>query len=526
MRKWAIPLLLLLVLAACASSEGSRAVAVLADGETYLLATDALTVREVLAEAGVTLDEDDRAEPVEPSFVEDGMTIRVIRVGTHTETTQRVLAFERRTVTDESIPSGETRLLEPGEAGLEELTYRVTTEGGALAERTLVRRVVLQEPRTEVVLLGGQENLALTPVAGTVAFIADRNVWLMRTTSANRRRLTHSGDLDGLVFGLSPDASYVLYTRATTDTVSEQRDGSVLPPFNTLWLIETAPGNGAPIRLEVDNILWADWVPGCTGEPTGEDCRIAYSTGTSVPGNPGWRAVNDLWIAQPDPRDGLLAQEQRIVEPSSGGAYGWWGTTYAWSPDGQQLAYARADEIGVIAAHNGTMTSLVRFPPYRTYASWVWSPTLSWSPDGGFLIAALHTPPSSETAPQDSPVFDVWVLAVDGTVKAQLVDEAGMWATPRYASRGDAIVFGQARSPNASQISGYDLYVMDRDGSDSRRLFPQPRDRGLEYPEIAWSPSGDALIAIYRGDLHLITLRDAEATRLTNDGNSTSVDWR
>lgn len=526
MSKWALPLLILLALAACAPSAGARSVAILADGETHLLSTDALTVRDALTEAGLTLDEDDRVLPVEPSFIEDGMAIRVIRVETRTETRRRVLPFERRTVLDRSVPAGETHLLERGETGMEELSYRVTTEDGELVDRTLVRRVLLREPRDEVVLVGGQVVLAPVPVTGTIAFVTARNIWLVKTTSANQRRLTHSGDLDGQVFRLAPDGSYVLYTRITTGTVSEEGDESTLPAFNTLWMIETAPGSAEPVRLDVDNILWADWGPGCGKETMGQGCRIAYTTGTTVPGNPGWRAENDVWIAQPDPHDGQFVTKRRIVEPSGGGTYGWWGSAYAWSPDGSQLAYARADEIGVIALSTGERTALATFPPYRTYAPWVWTPTVSWSPEGGVIIATLHTPAPSDPAPQDSPEFDIWVLAVDGAFRVPLVDEAGMWAAPRYASQGDAIVFGQARSPRASRTSRYDLYVMDRDGSDRRSLFPPPRELGLEYPEVAWAPSGDSLIVIYRGNLQMIDARGGEVVPLTDDGGATAVQWR
>jgi uncharacterized protein YabE (DUF348 family) len=188
-------LLLLLALAACvpADPDGSRTVTLVADGETRTLTTEALTVRDLLAEAGVTLDEDDRVTPVEPTFVEDGMTIRVTRVEVHIETEQREISFERHTVRDASVPADETRLLEPGITGIEELTYRVTAEDGAEVERRLVRQITLQEPRTEVILIGVQAELGPVPITGTVAYIANHNAWVMQTTSPNQRRLTPAG---------------------------------------------------------------------------------------------------------------------------------------------------------------------------------------------------------------------------------------------------------------------------------------------------------------------------------------------
>ena len=514
-------LLLLLTLAACvpAGPAGSRTITLIADGETRTLTTETLTVRDLLAEAGVTLDGDDRVMPAEPTFVEDGMTVRVVRVEVCTETEQYEIPFERRTVRDASVPAGETRLLEPGTTGIEELTYRITLEDGDEIERRLVRRAMLQEPRTEVVLIGVQPELKPVPITGTVAYVANHNAWVMQTTNPNRRRLTHAGDLDVRVFALSPDGSHLLFTRVATETGESA-------PLNTLWMIETATADAEPVQLEAESILWAGWAPECEGTPTGSGCRIAYTTGAPAEGSPGWKAENDLWVAFPRARDGRLLGQRRIVEPNAGGAYGWWGTTYAWSPEGWSLAYARSDEVGVVRTYGGAQTPLARFPPYRTYAPWVWTPTVSWSPEGQFIVTTLHGPAPTGEPPEDSPVFDVWVLAADGTLTATLASEAGMWAVPSYAPEGDYVVFGHARSPYASQTSGYDLYLMDSDGSDRRPLFPPDEEIGLEYPEIAWGPGGDRLIVVYQGNLYLVYVTDSEVHQLTDEGSVTAVRWQ
>jgi hypothetical protein len=519
MGKWTALLLLLLLLslAACAPAS-SRAVTLVVDGDTRTLATDALTVRDLLTEAGVVLDGDDRVVPAEPTFIEDGMTVRVIRVEVRTEAEQREIPFERRTVRDASVPADETRLLEPGITGIEELTYRVTVEDGIEVERQLVRRATLQEPRTEVLLIGVQAEFEPVPITGTVAYVADHNAWVMQTSSTNQRRLTHAGDLDSRVFALSPGGSHLLFTRVPTET-----GGAA--PLNTVWLVETGIADPEPVRLEADSVLWAGWEPQCQVNPTGTGCRVAYGTGAVAEGSPGWKAENDLWIARPRPTDGRLMGQRRIVEPSAGGAYGWWGTTYAWSPDGRRLAYARADEVGVVRVAGGAQTPLARFSPYRTYAPWVWAPTVSWSPEGQFVVATLHGPAPTGGALEDSPVFDVWALAADGALTATLASEVGMWAAPTYAPEGDYVIYGHARSPYASQASGYDLYVMDRDGSDRRRLFPPQEEIGLEYPEIAWGPGGDRLIFVYQGNLYLIHVTEGEVHQLTDGGGVTAVRW-
>ena len=518
MGKRATLLLLLFWLTACAA-DGARAVTLVVDGETRRLNTDALTVRDLLTEASVALDEDDRVVPAEPTFVEDGLTVRVIRVEVRTESERREIPFERRTVRDASIPTGETHLLEPGVTGVEELAYRITLEDGAEIERRLVRRATLQEPRTEVILVGVQAELKPVPITGTVAYVANHNAGVVQTTSPNQRRLTHAGDLDGRVFALSPDGSYLLFTRVPTAT-------GETAPLNTLWMIETATADAEPMQLDASSVLWAGWGDTCQVTAAGTGCRVAYTTGTRAEGSPGWKAGNDLWVARPRPSDGRLLGRRRLVAPGAGGAYGWWGTTYAWSPAGASLAYARADEVGLVRVSNGAQTPLARFAPYRTYAPWVWTPTVSWSPEGRFIVTTLHGLAPTGEAPEDSPVFDVWALAADGTLTATLASEAGMWAAPSYAPEGDTVAFGDARSPYASQTSGYDLYVMDRDGSDRRLLFPPPEEIGLEYPEMAWGPGGDRLIVVYQGNLYLIYVTTGEVNPLTDEGGVTAVRWQ
>ena len=186
------------------------------------------------------------------------------------------------------------------------------------------------EPRAELLdiglelLIGIQADLKPVPITGTIAYIANSNAWVMQTTSPNQRRLTFTSDLDGQVFALSPDGFHLLFTRGPTETGESA-------PFNTLWMIETVAADAEPVRLEAENVLWADWAPECEGEPTGTNCRIAYTTGVPSEGSLGWKAENDLRVVRPRASDGRLFRERVLVEPSAGGTYGWWGTTYAWS---------------------------------------------------------------------------------------------------------------------------------------------------------------------------------------------------
>ena len=518
-RRWLALLLLVAALVGCSPLAGARTIVLEVDGGAREIQTDALTVGGLLEQTDVRLDADDRVTPSEPTLLEGGMTVRVTRVETQVETQEREIPYDRRTVHDTSIPIGETQLLEAGVTGLEELIFRVTLEDGIEVERHLVRQVTLRDPRTEVILVGAQGDQTPTSITGTIAYVAHQNGWLMQRISSNKRRLTHTGDLDGRVFSLSSDGAHLLFSRVPTET---EETG----PLNTLWIVDTSAANADPVQLEVDGVLWAAWEPGCEVSNTGSRCRIAYTTGRVVEGNPGWRAENDLWVARPQPSTGSLIGKRQVLQPDREGSYSWWGTTYAWSPNGQNLAYASADEVGVVRVYDGRRSVLSHFAPYRTYAPWVWTPTVEWSPEGAYIITTLHGPSPTRGAPEDSPVFDVWALSSDGTITAELSSEAGMWSVPTFAPESDLIAFGRARSPYASQTSGYDVHLMDRDGSDRRLLFPSQDEIGLEYPEIAWSPPSDEFATVYQENLYLIGVTGGDVRQLTVGGGVTTLEWQ
>ncbi len=500
-------LVLLLLLSACTPlPEPAHRVILLADGEKRVLETDATTVGEVLEEAGVELGALDRVRPPETAQVEEGMTITITRVLQQTETITETLPFGRQVVRDAGLPQGEQRLLQRGESGLREKVYRITLEDGVEVERALVSERIVREPQDEILLVGTQPPLSTEAITGTLAYLAHQDGWIVRAGDAPRR-LTSLGDLDGRVFTLSPDGSRLLFTRAVTD-------GEHL---NDLWLLSTLRPDAKPVPLGVSDLLWADWSPDGT--------TLAWTTAEVQDAPPGWLGHNDLWTGRLGEHETLIARRQRIA-PEAGGGYGWWGTRYAWSPDGERLAWSRPDAVGLFDLRSGERTTLARFAPFRTHSSWAWSPSVDWSPDGRFLATVLHGPSPTGGSAESSPVFDLWLLEASGAYSASLATEVGMWATPRYSPDGTALLFGKARIPYESQNSTYTLCLMDADGSDRRCLYPPEEENGLELPFWRWSPDGKAIIFIEQGDLCLLDPQSGAPGRLSEGGEVTAFSWR
>ena len=488
-------------------------VTVTADGqERWLRVTSTeLTVRELLDAVGVDLGQMDRVEPDLYVRASAGMSVVVTRVTETFETERQSIPFGHETVKSEGLPEGELRLLQAGSNGELEITYRVILEDGLEVSREEISHQILTRPVDETVLVGVQGAVTTVPISGTIAYLSGSNAWIMRESNDLRRNLTGSSDLDGRVFALSKDGLRLLFTRTNPGTENS--------PINSLWLARTSLVGAEPEYLGLTDVLWAEWAP--------DGQRLAYSTAERTGGVPGWKAKNDLWIMElGDSEADEEAAFSLLLPPTADIPYAWWGRTYAWSPDGRYLAYAQANELGVVSVNDGVPVPLVSFPEYRTQSHWAWVPSVSWAPDGYLLSFVVHEGDLEGLSPEDSPVFGIWVASVDGDLMVRLSEEVGMWSQPRWSLRDDGLLaFGQAQSPRNSQDSRYELVVMDRDGSNKRRLFPTEGYMGLVAPDIAWSPHKPELLFEYEGNLYTAEVSTGDLVQLTSDGQSTHPRW-
>lgn len=543
-----LALIVMLLVAGCTPTpeEPVSITLVVGGTPTPMTVTKDFTVDDVLRQAGVTLGDLDRVNPQRYNRVSQGMTITVVQIAEKTVIEQVTVPYERQTAPNDSLPAGETRLLQAGVNGIAEVTYRIITEDGKVTARSEVRRVVVTSPQNEVMMIGSQGQLPAVTVNGTLAYISGGNVWIMRGNSTNRRFLTMEGGIDGRVFVLSKDGKQMLFTRAPVpasptpgsalNTPAPQATPTPGGPFNTLWaVLDTTDPNSKPISLGLNNILYAEWVPG-------QENTFVYSTAEPRPNFPGWQANNDLRRAKIDKKK-RVTDAKLLLEPSSGGIYGWYGTVYAFSPDGKTIAWAQADAAGVLGPPASTTQgktpppdkyerrTLLTFAPRNAY-DYVWVPGLSWSPDSAFIATTTHGDPLGSEAPEDSPVYNVTAAPAQGGYSVDLVKQAGMWAAPQFspveAPDGTeipvVIAYLQALQP-LDQVSRYQLMVMDRDGSNPRLVFPPKGEPGLAAQIVAWSPDGRQIALIYQGNLYLVDTTTGHAEQVTLDGLSSAPRW-
>ncbi|MBI5303480.1 MAG: G5 domain-containing protein [Chloroflexi bacterium] len=515
------PYLVFIAILVCACAPTTKRVVLISDGERRVFDTQAVTVEDVLREQQIPVGEYDRVDP--PLFAEVGRsaTITVTRVETRVESVSQLLPFTRQIVRDETYPQGQPRVLQLGANGSVAITYTITIEDGKETGRRETARKIIAQPKDEVLAFGTQGSIPSVPISGTLAYLSYRNAWVMRQSSGEKRPLTASGDLDGRVLSLSADGRYLLFSRAASDAANA---------LNALWIVDTLVSGDAPRPLGVNDVLWAQLAT---------DARaLAYTTGEKIEGAPGWKARNDLWVAPLALGDGnvSLRPAQQVWKPAFPAPYSWWGANFVWASDNRSIAYAFSNEIGFVDAgdratddNRTPRRALKTFAPFRTRADWVWTPQIAWSPDSRFIIGVVHAPLGNPLAASDDPTFEVWALARDGSVSAPLAKQTGMWSAPTWSpanARGESrIAFGVSLSPSDSERSRYALEVMDRDGGNKRRIFPQADETGLTVVQSAWSPSAQQLAAIRDGDVWLYDFATNRWAQLTANSASSLPRW-
>lgn len=513
-------LMVFCLLAACRSPQVKSAditVSITADGQTRLVSAPAgSTVTQAFQSAGISVGTLDRAEPPLYTVLKNGDAIILTRVKEIFETEEQGIPFERQVVRNESLPEGETRLVQAGANGKQELTYRIVSENDVEISRSIVKSVILQDAAAEIVMVGAQSSFAPIPVPGKLVYLSGGNAWMIDTSTANRNPLVTTGDLDGRIFSLSPAGNYLIFTRKSTKPADQE--------INQLWGVRT--NGGKPFNTGIVNVVhFADWIPNTSS--------FAYSTVEPRSTAPGWQANNDLQ------RYSITTGEKRkILEANSGGVYGWWGMTFAFSSEGR-LAYARPDGIGLVDLDGKALKPLLGITPLNTHSDWAWLPSIAWGADGKTLFYTTHASPPSLVSEEDSPFFDISATSFSNDATVQIAEEVGMFAYPSVSSiqsssreRLYQVAYLQAIFPEQSETSRYRVIVMDRDGSNHRAIFPAKDAPGIDPQTLVWAPAaiegqaGDFIAVVYQGNLWFVDSGNGQAYQVTGDGLVTRIDWK
>jgi Tol biopolymer transport system component len=138
----------------------------------------------------------------------------------------------------------------------------------------------------------------------------------------------------------------------------------------------------------------------------------------------------------------------------------------------------------------------------------------AWSPDGQQIAYVA-------TSELDALIYHIFIMNADGTHIQQLTDGPTRDHSPTWSPDGQQIAFVSNRDSLEAWMA---IFIMNRDGTDIRRITPIGY-----YHDLAWSPDGRRLSFIhqvgYQGNIHIMDVDGTHMTRLTDGRNDSSPAW-
>ena len=475
------------------------------------------TVEQALQELKVKYQPEDIITPVLSTVLSEDTTVKITSVTFEEEQKEQPIPFKSLTVQNESIPEGETYIIQAGQNGSEKITIKSTFEDGVLVSQVTSERNVIRDAVPEILMYGVKAEHAPIQIPGKIVYISNGSAWLLENTTGNRIPIVTSGDLDGRVLDLSSDGEWLLYSRKT------QNDA-----INSLWMLHITDWNAKPIDLRISNVIhFAAWLPG-------EARRLLYSTVTPQESAPGWKANNDLLFRLVSDT-GMLMEDETIVQANDEGPYGWWGTEFYLSKDGRTLLYATPGSIGKIDRLTGEKKELTKIQPYeKTRSDWAWIPGVTWSSDETAAFFAFHGEIEGTTKSYDPTDFNIGKINLTDGQAAEIKSGTGLFsqpaASPLFEDGSSYIAYMQTISPLQSESSRYRIMLMDSDGGNAKAVFPLDEEDYVTPQRVIWSPTTVAnqswIAIIYKSNIWLVNPFTGIYNQITIDQSVTKMIWK
>ncbi|MFE7516399.1 ubiquitin-like domain-containing protein, partial [Streptomyces sp. NPDC057540] len=131
-----------------------RAVTFLADGRERTVRTNAATVREALAEAGITLAGQDTTSVPADSFPRDGQTVNVLRITGSRQVREEPIPYAVERVRDPALFAGTEVVERQGVPGVRRVTYSLRTVNGVSQRPRRTGEEIVREPVGRTVRVG------------------------------------------------------------------------------------------------------------------------------------------------------------------------------------------------------------------------------------------------------------------------------------------------------------------------------------------------------------------------------------
>ncbi len=132
----------------------NKEVTLVVAGKESVVSTFKPNVKELLAEQNIKYDRNDIINVELNNKLSDGLKIEVIDVTEDTVKEIKKVPFEVNIVEDEDLLKGNTEVSTEGQAGKNELVYKVTYHNGKKVEKKFIEELAVTEPVDKIVKKG------------------------------------------------------------------------------------------------------------------------------------------------------------------------------------------------------------------------------------------------------------------------------------------------------------------------------------------------------------------------------------
>jgi uncharacterized protein YabE (DUF348 family) len=134
--------------------ERAKRLRIVADGRVRRVVTNADTIRDVIAELGIKLGRRDVVRPALRRAPDQGMKIRVLRVGIRKHVRTVTVGYGTVLRRSKALEYGERRVIRQGRPGLKRVLERVRYVDGRPVARTVLRSKMLRRPLDRIIKVG------------------------------------------------------------------------------------------------------------------------------------------------------------------------------------------------------------------------------------------------------------------------------------------------------------------------------------------------------------------------------------
>ncbi len=212
---------------------------VTADGVSQTLLIGEGTVSDALAQANVTLGENDEVAPTSEEALYDNLDITVYRV-TYTErTVNEKIAFAKKTVKSASMYKGESAITQEGVNGEKTVTYRDKIVDGAYASSEVVTETVLTEAVPQITTVGTKQKVV------TVASLRNGGTPISELTQPASLKIENGAPTEYKQIITGKAAAYTAAPGSKTASGRAVKPGYIavnpnqIPYGSELWIVST-----------------------------------------------------------------------------------------------------------------------------------------------------------------------------------------------------------------------------------------------------------------------------------------------